>query len=178
MFFEGMLSFLAEHKDAGPLASALALFMGATAALLTLAMFHLRALSVTRQARDDALLKILGDLYDRFWDTDDIHPIRRIIDSDKQYAAVGPVLQRINARPVTEHLSDKEALMIDAADKFCAIMLQAYFLRNAESDPRRRNLIDAMFLGHWMSAFMKRPDCALYVEQHWPALWDYYKASP
>lgn len=163
-----MLESLLPYAPLGSLLSGMALFLGALVAAATLFVFNLRS-------RNDLIYRDLSALYKRFWESDDLGKVRRWIDSDAEFAHLRTVLEIVNTSPLPRPLHTEEARNIELLDRFCAIMVEALFIREIGRNRRRRSLVDAMFLDHWLAKFASRPALFDYARNFWPHLFKHIK---
>ncbi len=163
-----MLDSLLPYAPLGTLLSGLALLLGALVAAATLFVYHLRS-------REDSIYRDLCALYKRFWESNELAKVRRWIDSDAEFGVVSPALNVVNASPLPRPLEAHEASNIELIDRFCAIMMEAAFLREIGRNKKRRAHLDAMFLEHWLSKFSERAELLHYAKRYWPHLYGHIR---
>lgn len=163
-----MLETIMKYPSLGGLIGGIALLCSAVVAGVTLVFFNLRS-------RQDLVYRDLSGLYKRFWESDEFAKVRRWIDSDSEFSKIRLAIDVVTGPTLMRPLTDKEAADIESIDRFCAILMEAFFLREIGASRSRRKLVDAMFLDHWVRKLDSRPELRGYIADYWPRLYNHMK---
>jgi hypothetical protein len=149
----------------GQLLSGIGILVTAITALLTLAL-----ISIKQQRA--AWLESFRLLYQEFWRDDDVTLVRHAIVTEAQYAAILPILQKRNATPETNTLTDEENLTIERIDRFCSTMVRIKSLGQTSKGERQHQLWKNVYGDFWYGKIRRRLELLLYIDTHWAGLFD------
>lgn len=111
-------------------------------------------------------------LHENFWSTDDDYMrVREWIACDRGYEKVRETLVKKLRNP--EEISPKEYRVIDAIDRFCAILLRVRQLNDSAPKGLDSNtsLEMSSYIQWWIAPLSdRRPELWGYITKHWPGV--------